>query len=508
MKNRDFLFELIATMSRAEKRKCVAFLNFVGSEPIVIELFEKFAKSRSPEKVKAWGEQNLAFYRKKKSQLKKEVMNFLRFSRESRTPANQITQLIEEFEVLYPRGLYVECQRLMQRAYDVAVKNRQLLPLMKILDLRKKLEVEQNPKALKSELGELVALKDEVLEKFELEVKWGKLHYQLLALFRLGREFWPEEKEMLAGVLAEDSAQFRSFAPLVSHRTILYFWSARALAHKLLGEQQGYYESYKELCAFFDQNAGFRDLPENRRTYRNMLSNYANACFAIEDYREAKGILNQIRAFKNKDFDEEAEQFQAYTLLSLLYYINSADQVGKDELIEETVAGLEKYSAKINAARRVSILMNLVFLCFVNDEFGRAEWFLERLLDGSRLRVRREVVKSAKLLGLILLVEKESFKGADSLEIAFESTRMFVERNGGKNEVDRTIFRMVWKLLKGGGEAAGPILEEWHEKFQELMATHANHPLTEIILFWLRSKIEGVPIAKLIRSKQMEKQEG
>ncbi len=138
----DFLFQLIKSLEKAEKRNFKLYVNrnSGGEDLKIVQLFDALDKMQEYDenqllKNKSLRKQQLSNI---KSHLYREILASLRIIKDTDNIDLLLQEMMAHARILYNKGLYMQALKMLDRMKEMARSNNQFTYLMQALFLKRK----------------------------------------------------------------------------------------------------------------------------------------------------------------------------------------------------------------------------------------------------------------------------------------------------------------------------------------------------------------------------------
>ncbi|MEM1000008.1 MAG: hypothetical protein AAGN35_23340 [Bacteroidota bacterium] len=463
--NEDDLFDLIKSMTPNEKRYFKRFTHIYsdkgGDKPKYVLLFEAFdeLETYDPQQLTEnfRDENTFRHLPQEKKYLKDRIMESLRLYHRAETIEFRLADMLQDATIFYEKGLYEQALGRLNKARQLARTYDKFSFLIRALIAIRKLIVERRIRKGAEALAQLEIETDAAIQNQENQTQFKRKWQKILLLYR--QEGYRNTAEKRATILAHlGSPWFKDSARATSFSARHNYHLGRSLLLQMLNRIDEAAQEYRDLLEEWTVRSD--RIKSDPLAYRLLISNYLNLQHRREQYADFPEYLEVLDAAKTRNFDEEAELFQATAQLKLLYYINRA--VINDEafhayleLMDYVENGLETYADKINESRRRSLLHNLMILSFlIGDWKGAHQWWQE--IDRSSEGVRQEINDFAIVIKLIIDYERYSGAEPDGIDFNAElkAARRKLRRKERLNPFFSAVMSALGKVLKAKNSSA------------------------------------------------------
>lgn len=446
MKTHDDLFELIKSLSRSEKRyfKVYASQHVVGEQNNYMKLFVVMdgLKAYSSEKLKKALKdpklvRNLSY---EKNYLYKMILKSLRAYRSQKRVDHRLAEGLQDAAFMAEKGLYAQARKLLKKITRLAEKHQKFYILLQIYDQERSVLKKSQLRGMQQKLEETNAKWKATEAKLRRHQQLAELYDEVFALMRRSNKLFKTEK--IARMTEIYEKLVGEGLPDTFWATQFYHWVLGAF-HQLEGNIQEVYNIHRKIISEWESHQEIRN--ENPQPFKKALSNYLSTCQMVADFSEFIPILDRIESIPCASFDEEAEQFQNVALFRLIHLINQPRITAGPELIAQIESGLDKYSAKINQARKLSLLVNVALLYFLAGDYKQSLPWLNRIIHDEPSEHRVDIQNVAHILFLLVHFELGNH---DLLEYQLRVVRRKIRKERELSEFEKRLF---WFLGQYGG---------------------------------------------------------
>ncbi len=440
----DHLFKLIKTLTKSEKRafrlnamagkdakKYVAIFDTIDNQEVYNEVAikEKFAKEK-------WiGRFNAA-----KDYVYRALLNDLAVYNQKHEPQYQLADFLVHIRVLQSKGFYQRCTKLIEKAKALAIELGDHLKLLELLNL----EGLNHPGGINPNNAEDIKKQQlGVYKMLEIEADFEALYkrtYQINS--RTGYTNFDQEaidafdEIMVLPLLSKDKMPV-TFKAKRQYINIHYFY-ARGKGH---GKDMRYWIlKAKDL---FESNPQL--IKQHAVNYATTLLNLQSSFLGQNQYGQAFETIELLRSFYPKNQLKKHERL-TYIIeyASLHHEIITYNKMGDFEKAVQEISRLEHFLNKHEQEVSHSVTLRHYYLLalsyFGKGEFKLCKQQLNLMLELSAAGLREDLRKEAKMLMLIIWIETKKF---DLLEYELRAEQRYFQRNGGINELEKLLFKML-----------------------------------------------------------------
>lgn len=423
MKPSDELHQLIKNLSMSEKRyfKIFSSRHVIAGENNYIRLFDAIEKQQEydEQKIKAtFGKEIFVSHLpSEKHYLYHHVLDSLNAFHKDRTFLTRYCNILMTIEILYNKGLFDQCKKVIRRAKAEAYS----IEKFSILKLIVRWEI-------------LVYIKDEdvknLYKSFDEELRILEVIRIQSILMRIAFKIQIEmyRGKVSSAFIKEQEAELKKHYPpkkeVNSFWARYYYHSSKGLIYSVLNKAKERYKCYRQINALMQHEKQFIvDLPH---IYHRNINNLVNLMIAMEKYGEVRPLIEQQRMFlhtykiKNPTLSKIIFLNTYESELFLLY-----KQGGYEEglsLIKKIETELKKISLLFSPAI-FDLLFMIAVICFCEQDYRSTIKWLNKILNTEReMNIRIELRINTRLLYLIVLFEKQDL----FFDNQYQSTKRFL----------------------------------------------------------------------------------
>ena len=445
MKPSNELHQLVRNLSMSEKRyfKIFSSRHVIAGENNYIRLFDAIEKQDeyNEQKIKEQFEEEtfITHLPSEKHYLYNHVLDSLNAFHKDRTFLTRYCNIIMTIEILYHKGLFDQCKKIIKKAKVEAYS----IEKFSILKLIVRWEI-------------LVYVKDEDIKKlhetFDEELRILEvIRIQAILMriaFRIQIEMY--RGKISASFLKAQEAELKKYYPpakeVNSFWARYYYYSAKGLIYSVQNKPQQRYVCYKEINALLGNNKQFIvDLPHIYHTNNN---NLVNLMFAIDKFDEIRPMIQQQRSF-----------MQTYKIknptLSKMVFINTYEselflnyKLDKNEEGMTVIKRIEPELKKIGllfSPQMFDLFYMMAVVSFSSEDHRAAIKWLNKILNTEReMNIRIELRINTRLLYLIVLFEKEDL----FFDNQYQSVKRFLSQEK-KHQGAMRILEMIRLIADG-----------------------------------------------------------
>lgn len=424
-----------------------------------------------------------------KNQLYHQLLDALVHFRKQADLTDRINLLLQKSRVLQEKKLYDEANRFLRRAARLAEKFDQFEQLLIIYKEWKHLYawiLEVDKRA--HHINRFWQMEQDALEQLDhlRTLEWLSMQvFDLYYLINYARD--EQQKAQYTQLMQHPLLQAEERNLSFSARVV--FLNTHGLYEDALGRRDRSIRFRKKLVELYQSRPD--RLAKHFSQYLAAYNNYLLGLIHEHRFEEATLALTTFRDLpdnwkQNMRTTERVMWFRAYYSLQLEVYIRQGQFGQAGQLFPKVLAGFEDFGKDLNPAFRFPFHYFFAYTCFALSDYDQALIYLEPLIYQVELQFKQELFRFARLLQLIIHLERADYEYLFSL---LRSTRRYLKRLGGTHPLEETILKFL---------AGVPYADErgaFQELYKDLTGHHAEICSPHILhhfqfLVWIRSHLE------------------
>jgi tetratricopeptide (TPR) repeat protein len=510
----NLLYDLIRSMSKAEKRYFKVFTSSNKTNLNLIRLFDALEKqttmvsgySEAGIKEKFKGESFVTQLAVTQNRLYQLILKSLRNFHSKNSNEIQLYDQLAEIEILYHKKLYANCRKLITKAKKQAKDIDNHLVLLRILKWETFLQKEEGKYLKKSQtdLQELFTQEKTILNKYRnlIEYKFHTFNFLLLSRNRVISVSTPEVKAYTE-LLATD--HYSNPPENMSMEEAAYLHNLKAMYYF---SQPDYGKSRENFQALVDEIEKYPDqIRDHLGEYFMGLNNLLLLQVMSKQYQQYSFTLEKLYdTFANHQRFEQ-DFFSTTTCYELGIYCELGDYNKGFQLLPEVEVGLKKFT--VNAINKHMFYFNAALIYFMAGDFQKASGWLNKLVieyNENRSKVISNIYYYSRLLHLMVQYEMENM---DTLEYMLKSVLKDLPKVRPFNQYDKAILTFIQKTLLEVNDSS--MLKSRFKALKiELEQILQSNPDEGIALqffnfqLWIDSKTEAPSFAELVKQQAIE----
>ena len=503
---KDFLFVLIKSLSKSEKRQFKIFASRLetSSNTKFIELFNILDKSEAYDEklilknglIKKVQLSNL------KSYLYKQILVSIRLNIPSQNIRYQLREQIDFAAILYNKGLYKQSLKILDKTKQQAIENDEKYMAFEIVEFEKLIESQYITRSIQGRADELVIQAKELNYRNTISSKLSNLSLQLYGIMlktgyvKSDAEYKYIDDYFVKHIGRLDQSKF-------GFREKYWFYNANLWRSFLVQDFLSCYKFATKWVTLFYDNKNMIFL--NPVFFLKGNHYLLESLFMLKYKTNFKKYLNLLEETINDPRFPVNDNIASLSFLyiynnKLNYHILEGTFAESEYLIPEILNKIKVHSEHLDEHHEMMFYYKIASIYFGNEKYQECIVYLEKIINNKNLYVREDLACFARLLCLIAHYES----GKDfNLESQLLSTYKFLIKMNDLHEVQKEIIRFLKNLSNLYPSDIKKEFIKMRVRFIELEKnTYEKRAFLYLdIISWLESKIENRKIGDIIKEK-------
>jgi hypothetical protein len=503
---KDFLFVLIKSLSKSEKRQFKIFASRLetSSNTKFIELFNILDKSEVYDEklilknglIKKVQLSNL------KSYLYKQILVSIRLNIPSQNIRYQLREQIDFAAILYNKGLYKQSLKILDKTKQQAIENDEKYMAFEIVEFEKLIESQYITRSIQGRADELVIQAKELNYRNTISSKLSNLSLQLYGIMlktgyvKSDAEYKYIDDYFVKHIARLDQSKF-------GFREKYWFYNANLWRSFLVQDFLSCYKFATKWVTLFYDNKNMIFL--NPVFFLKGNHYLLESLFMLKYKTNFKKYLNLLEETISDPRFPVNDNIASLSFLyiynnKLNYHILEGTFAESEYLIPEILNKIKIHNEHLDEHHEMMFYYKIASIYFGNEKYQECIVYLEKIINNKNLYVREDLACFARLLCLIAHYES----GKDfNLESQLLSTYKFLIKMNDLHEVQKEIIRFLKNLSNLYPSDIKKEFVKMRERFIELEKnTYEKRAFLYLdIISWLESKIENRKISDIIKEK-------
>jgi tetratricopeptide (TPR) repeat protein len=502
----DPLFLLIKSLAGAEKRHFKLYIsrNQANEEAKFVKLFDALESSREYneeqilKKCPTIARQQLPNI---KAHLYGELLTALRLLHSVKNMEIQIREQIDFAKILYNRGLILQALKILDKAKNLAKSNSHFILTLEILQFEKDIESRHITRSLKGRAGALIDETNFIIKQINEVTHLSNVALRMYELYLENGHVTDEahsvaiEKIFRENIAGINEAQISFFGKVYLHQSYCWYYIIQLDFTK-------YYWHAEKWVHLFEEHPEVKK--EDPFLYVKAMHNLLNALFIIGRHKKMVEELQQLEEFYSiaGAFNENLE-IQTFVYLFTakinLHFLEGTFTEGLS-LVKPIEEKLKQYQQYIDTHRALVFYYKIASLYFGSGDSENAIVYLSRIINLKVGQLRTDIQCFARLLHLIAHYELGNM---ELVEYLIKSVYRFLSKMENLDAVLAEIFTFLRRSLSSKQRDVKKSFIQLRDTLETISTSKYNRRSYQYldIVSWLDSKIEGVPVQDIIKSK-------
>jgi hypothetical protein len=433
------LFQLINAMTKSEKRYFKLFSSFQSGSKVYIALFNAISKQQHYDEEKLKKQLKISAFATVKSYLYNLILRSLRSQQLNQNISLQLKDMLKDVEILYQKGLYQQCSRLIARARKIAKQYEKHIPLLELcqyehlltsLNLepshRKKL-IEKGFKEVEEAIAaysELSDYRNKILILTDYMHSEGRRNHNATDKKKL--------TEFLKPVLDSKAERF------LSYKSGILFYNIKELYLSNNHDYKQAYEMSKKHVAHMESNPFM--LQQEMNNYLVALNNLMNMEQSLEMFEELKANLTKLKSLELRIETERIRALEYSLPKEIVYYAYTGrleEGLKQIPLIEKQ---LLVYQDKMGMPFLLSLYANIVELYILSEQFRKALQWNNKILNSEEIETYKDFYSNSRLCEIIIHYELDNLEKVDSL---IRSYQLMLVKHKAEYQYENSVLRFL-----------------------------------------------------------------
>lgn len=499
------LFDLVRSLTKAEKAYIRPRL-IKGDEeitPVYIQLFDAVEKLKEYDeqillkKIPALKAQRLS---ETKNYLYATLLNSLEQFHKEGSVTSRLAHSLSQIEILYSKGLFHQCQKLIQRSKLLAKKFEKHLHLLQLIHWE--CLIISSTRFLGSSQKQLIHI-------FKEEERSIGIYKNMSNYYSLTLQFYMDEIVRKSSPNRSDFKLLQKKTsdiidkikePALSFSEKLDFYFCCNFYYSSKNDFLATYLNNKKFIRLFETNP--HQIKEKIKTYIGVLNNMLISQFYLKKYDEVLPVIKKLRTLA-VEFGHKSNELAAYinpkaNVFELEYYMYT----GK---FSEGIIAAKKMETQLNnrhikTDEKKALHFMIAIIYFGVGNYLAAKTWLNKVLKEKNV-VRSDLYRYSKILSAIVYFE---LKEDALLEYTVKSIKHFLKK-GDQLKVETLILNFLEKISLQKEYEQNWIPE--FKKFKADLIKVTKDPIEyRVITYfdfisWAESVIENKPFAEIVKKR-------
>ncbi|MDN5202849.1 hypothetical protein QQ008_15775 [Fulvivirgaceae bacterium BMA10] len=507
MANKDELFSLIQSLTKSEKRHFKLFASLYGGDKNHLRLFEAIDKQvrtgKYDERLIYEEFSNEAFCKQlhvTKNYLVKLILKSLRNFHQKISIGAQLKDQLREIEILYNKGLYKHCAKLIKKAEALAEKFDKSTALLELLHWKRNLIIAEHGSYAGGTLLEPILQKES--EQLRLLCALHESWEDSIEIIKTNMNN-PFGRNGVQQVLSRPDKNEISEPPnqMGSYQVIRMKYFIKYLNSLFLNNINSTYSIAKSYVTFLEKNP--HQIQEEPLTYVAAINNLVPVCLRLRHYDEVITLIQRAKAvpvqYKLSHFNTLQYRLLVRTYNHELELYRDLGDIPKGiNLIQEVSSFINTYDTLVTSDYRIVFYYQFAYFLFADGKYSEALIYVNQIMS-NRDSMRKDLLTYTRILNLMLHYEMKNY---DLIEYLYYSTKRFINKQNQLYEFEKLILEFFKQISETNNANARERFILLKEKIKTLEARSESSLDYINIIAWIQSKLNRTTFAQVLKQNQ------
>lgn len=510
-KDSDPLFQLIKSMSKAEKRHFKLFVSKGKNMNDVkfLKLFDHIDKQKKYDENKIL-EKDPALKATQLSNLKahlyRQILASLRNLNSDSDYDLKIREMIDFSTVLYNRCLFDQCIKMLEKAKQLATKYDKNILLTEILDFEKRLVTKFIRSNIEDKVSDLIKKTDCMHEKLHNINTFSNLTIKLYSFYlKIGFLRNQKDFEIVNSFLYSTLPVFQE--EKLSFDEKIYLYNSFVGYYFFIQDFERGYQYAKKWLALFDEQPEF--IIPKIELYIKAINNLLVAQSKLhyyDEFIETTKKFDLIATLPDLNINQNIHlllfKYSATHKINRYFLLGEFSEGTK--IIPEIADSLEKFEDLLDTHYITIFYYKFACMYFGDSNYKKVVFWLNKIINMKDVDLRSDIHSFARILNLISHYE---LKNIDLVDYYIRSTYRFLITKNDLYLFQKIIMKFLRKLSKITTDQLPEAFVELREQLLPLSEKfYERRPFIYFdIISWLESKIQKRSVQEVIQEKVNKK---
>lgn len=507
MNKTDDLFELIKSMSKAEKRHFKLSAGSFGSQQNYLRLYNALENQESynEKNIKSLfkGETFIKQLHVTKNYLYNLILKSLKAFHAENSSKHILRELLNDYEILFQKKLYRQSDKLLRRAKKMATDYESFYYMLEILDKEEyRLRITNDVKKLETELNTIYKNRNTILENIKNNFTYKKLSSEMLVIsHNTGVTRKKEAIENYKRIIQ---------LPEMKSPTLATTDTATGFYHQVLSSCFYYTHNYKKAYYHLLEQKKFIESSPIRKKkfmgeYISVLGNMLSLGQVVLPFEKMIELLSSFKKIISEAPKETERILQPYYVITIDVYSKHGDFRGLIPIIKEA----EDWMSKIKTIRRADNYDILLYQKFAYAYFGLGKlkeslrWLNKALNVPEKENIKIDIYPFLMLFNLILHYELNNI---ELLPYITRSTFRYLSKKEKIFRFEKIILTFIKNTsleFKNKHEQRTEFLKLRKQLSELRNNNYEKQPFDNFdFISWLDSKVEGLSFEEAVKKNR------
>lgn len=468
---KDWLFVLIKSLTRSEKRQFTLYVNRLqnNADAKFISLFNAMDKMEEYDeqyilKQKITSKQQLSNL---KANLYKAILASLRMNPSRKNVRIQIREQLDFATILYQKGLHKQGLKILDKAKQIALDVEEKSLALEIIELEKVIESQYITRSITGRADELIAQSNDLIIQNYYATKLSNLSLKFYnEMLTSGYAKSEDEKQELITRFSDQLLDIN--IELLNFREKLWYFKAHVWLCFLIQDYRNAYKYAKLWVAlFYDHPKMILSHPIWYLKGNSYLFKILLLFKSVDKYIYWNNRLEEQLTSENfpqsENINSQAFLLQFSNKLNIEFIQQTYN--GSTIFVKQLQRGINEYSNMIDEHHFHILYFKVASLYFGYKKYEDSLAYTARILANTDYTVQEDLLFHTRILSLMAQFES----GQDQhYEDFIKANRNLMKKMKNKTEIHDTFMKLFEGLLGASSKEQVVVLEKFVEKMELL----------------------------------------
>jgi len=510
-KNNDPLYQLIKSLTKAEKRYFKLRVNkqVAGEDTKYLRLFDLIDKQKDYDEAKILSKDKSiksTQLSNLKAHLYKQILQSLRSLNTDEDIDLIIHEFIDHSTILYNKCLYDQCIKMLDKAKSTAIKYDKNALLLEIIEFEKRLVTKYIRSNIEDKVSKLISNSDEINEKINNINTFSNLTIKLYSFYlKIGFLRNHKDFELVNSFLYSTLPVFQE--ERLSFDEKMYLYNSFVGYYFFIQDFERGHEYAKKWVELFENYQEYK-IPKIEmyiKSLNNLLVSQSKL-FRYEDFKNTVQKFDEIENLKDLKITENIRLllFKYSSTHKINRYFLTGEFNEGVQIIPEIAASLEDFEQLLDTHYIIIFYYKFACMYFGNSDYQKVVFWLNKIINMKDLDLRSDIHSFARILNLISHYELGNL---DLVDYYIRSTYRFLIKKNDLHLFQKIIMKFLRKLSSITRDQLHDAFIELREQLLPLNEKfYERRPFIYFdIISWLESKIDNRNVQEVIHEKALKK---
>lgn len=469
MKSRDDLFQLIRSLSPAEKRNFKIYNDKNaapgnGNYELLFNLIEQQGSYDEKKVVKQLGNRSMTKQLSvSKHYLYNHILKSLEVFQYQKNTDKRLASYLDQIAILHERSLTRQCKDIIEKAKKLAFEYENFQALLKILEWERVLLTEiVHEELIDKKLADNFTLYEETISNITINNQLSYLDSQMVLLIKKrGIIRSAEDETHFEKIMQHPLLQQKEKFKLFKHR--YWYYHIFSLYYFVKDNKTKSLQNRKALLKLYEDFPKFID--ENKRGYLIALNNYILVCQQTNNTEDFLEALDKLKKTKPATKEESKTIWVNANTQELLYYYYAGKFSKAAAMAKDIDALLEQHGYNINISNRILFYFVLGCSFLRAKSYNTAIHYINLLLNLPDAESVQDLYRFTRIIQLVIHFELGNFRLIESLS---QSTQRLLKNEKKLFGVEVIMLELFLTIAhKNGEDKNNELLKTAYKKLKE-----------------------------------------